>query len=110
MREIVSGIRTWAWFSQRHNYNFNGYLLQAPGGNVCIDPVEPDAATLEEIGRAGAVRILITNRNHVRAADAVRMRTGARMAIHPDDAAYARGQGVELDDELHVGDRVGPLV
>ena len=31
------------------------------------------------------------------------------LAIHPDDAAHARNQGTELDDELHVGDKIGPL-
>jgi hypothetical protein len=40
----------------------------------------------------------------------VRARTGARTAIHPADAAHARGQGAEIDDELQVGDKIGPLV
>ena len=40
----------------------------------------------------------------------VRTSTGARTAIHPDDAAYARGQGAELDDELQVGEKIGALV
>ena len=38
-----------------------------------------------------------------------RARLGARTAIHPEDADYARGQGAEIDDALEVGDRVGPL-
>lgn len=109
MREIVSGIFTWPWFSARHNYNFNGYLVQDAGGNLCIDPVEPEAATLDELGRLGVARVILTNRNHVRAANAVRFRTGARTAIHPDDAAYARGQSAEIDDALHVGEHLGPL-
>jgi glyoxylase-like metal-dependent hydrolase (beta-lactamase superfamily II) len=37
----------------------------------------------------------------------VRERTGARVAIHPADAAYAREQGTAIDTELEVGDRVG---
>jgi glyoxylase-like metal-dependent hydrolase (beta-lactamase superfamily II) len=110
MRDVLEGIRTWPWFSQRHGYNFNGYLLQVAAGNICIDPVEPDAATLNEIERAGASQILITNRNHLRAANVVRARTNARTLIHPDDAAYARAQGAELDGDLAVGERVGPLV
>ncbi len=109
MQEIVTGIFTWPWFSQRHGYNFNGFLLHDAGGNLCIDPVEPDAATLDEIAAHGVKHILLTNRNHVRAANAVRARTGARTAIHPQDAAYARSQGAELDGDLHVGERVGPL-
>ncbi len=110
MREIVSGIFTWPWFSAPHGYNFNGYLIADPGGNICVDPVEPDAAALADITRRGVARVIVTNRNHVRAANRVRAATGARTAIHPDDAAYARSQGAELDDELHVGDPVGPLI
>ncbi len=110
MREIVSGIFTWPWFSARHGYNFNGYLVRHAGGNLCIDPVEPDAMTLDEIARLGVGRILLTNRNHVRAANAIRSRTGARTAIHPDDAAHARSQSAEIDDTLAVGERVGPLL
>lgn len=110
MEEIVSGVFTWPWFSARHGYHFNGFWIREESGNLCIDPVEPDAATLDEIARLGVARILLTNRNHVRAANAVRERTGARVAIHPDDATYARGQGAVVDDALHAGERIGPLV
>ena len=57
----------------------------------------------------GVARILLTNRNHSRAANVVRKRTGAPIVIHADDAAYARGQGAEIDGELAAGERVGPL-
>jgi glyoxylase-like metal-dependent hydrolase (beta-lactamase superfamily II) len=110
MREILPAVYTWPWFSQPHGYNFNGWLVCHPGGNLCIDPVEPTAETLAELARQGVSRILLTNRNHVRAANQVRTRTGARTAIHPDDATYARGQNAELDGELHVGEKIGPLV
>src|SRR5437867_582211 len=109
MREIVSGIFTWPWFSERHGYNFNGHLVRHSDGNLCIDPVEPDASTLDELARAGVARILITNRNHVRAATAVRARTGARIAIHPDDAAHARAQGATIDEDLRVGEPAAPF-
>ncbi len=39
MREILSDFFTWPWFSEPHGYNFNGYLIRDPGGNICIDPV-----------------------------------------------------------------------
>jgi len=110
VREIVSDIFTWPWFSQPHGYNFNGYLIRHPAGNLCIDPVEPTEETLEEIARHGVARILLTNRNHSRAANRIRARTGARTAIHPADAAHARTQRTELDDEIRVGEKIGPLV
>ena len=110
MREILSGIWTWPWFSEPHGYNFNGHLILHEGGNLCIDPVEPTAADLEEIVRLGVHQILLTNRNHSRAANQIRARTGARTAIHPADAPHARKEGAVLDDELNLGDKVGPLV
>ncbi len=110
MREVIEGVFSWPWFSEPHGYNFNGHLILDAGGNLCIDPVEPSAAVIDEIAGLGVARILITNRNHSRAANAVRARTGARTAIHPDDAAHARGQGAELDAELRLGERIGPLV
>jgi glyoxylase-like metal-dependent hydrolase (beta-lactamase superfamily II) len=110
MQEIVSDVFTWPWFSEPHGYHFNGFLIRHAGGNLCLDPAEPTEEVLDELARHGVTRILLTNRNHVRAANRVRARTGARTAIHPDDAAYARGQWAELDDELKVGEKIGQLV
>ena len=110
MREVLSGIYTWPWFSEPHGYNFNGHLILHEDGNLCIDPVEPTAADLEEFVRLGVHQILLTNRNHSRAANQIRARTGARTAIHPADAPHARKEGAVLDDELNLGDKIGPLV
>ena len=109
MREILTDIYTWPWFSEPHGYNFNGHLIRHADGNLCIDPVEPAEEDLNELARYGVSRILVTNRNHSRAANKVRARTGARTAIHPADAAHARSEGAELDDELHIGRKIGPL-
>jgi len=109
VRELLPGIATWGKLSERHGYDFNGTFVRDAGGNLCIDPVEPDAATLDQLAKLGVARVLITNRNHVRAANAVRERTGAAVAIHPGDADYARSQGAQLDEALVVGERVGPF-
>ncbi len=108
MHELLPGIWSWSRRSERHGYDFNGTLVRHAAGNLCIDPVEPDAATLDRLAELGVARVLITNRNHVRAANAVRERTGALVAIHAADADYARGQGAQLDAALSVGERVGP--
>src|SRR5207244_6836314 len=78
-------------------------------GHPCSDPGEPPGEDLEQLGKYGVVRILITNRNRSRAANKVRARTGARTAIHPLAAPHARSEGAQLDDELHVGEKIGPL-
>jgi glyoxylase-like metal-dependent hydrolase (beta-lactamase superfamily II) len=110
MREILSGILTWPWYSARFGYDFNGFLVRRPdGANLVVDPVEPTADDLAVLAREGVARILLTNRNHFRAAAAVRERTGARVAIHPADAAFVREKGVPVDDALTPGDQVGPF-
>ena len=109
MNEIVPDIFTWAWFSEPHGYNFNGYLVRHGEGNLCIDPVPPSDENLTDIARMGVAIILLTNRNHSRAANVIRARTSARTLIHPDDAAHARSQGAAVDGELSIGDKIGPL-
>ena len=107
MREIVEGIFIWSWFSAPHGYEFNGYLIRHPEGNLCVDPVEPSADALARLEREGVARIVLTNRNHVRKAALVRERTGAPIAIHPADAAYAHEQGATIDADLVPGERIG---
>jgi glyoxylase-like metal-dependent hydrolase (beta-lactamase superfamily II) len=110
MREILTDIFTWPWFSEPHGYNFNGHFVRHPDGNLCIDPVEPSDEDMEELVKHGVSRILLTNRNHSRAANKVRARTGARTAIHAADASHARKEGAQLDDDLNPGAKVGPFV
>jgi glyoxylase-like metal-dependent hydrolase (beta-lactamase superfamily II) len=109
LNEIVPDIFTWAWFSEPHGYLFNGYLVRHSEGDLCVDPVPPSDEALDEIARMGVASILLTNRNHSRAANVVRERTGAKTLIHPDDAAHARSQGAAIDGELSIGKKSGPL-
>lgn len=109
MREIIADVFTWAWFSQPHGYDFNGHLVRHPTGNLLIDPVAPGDAELDELVRSGAATIVLTNRNHSRAANLLRSRTGARTLIHPGDAPHARAQGTDIDGNLVIGEMVGPF-
>ncbi len=117
MREFLPGVLSWSWFSEPHGYDFNGTLLlnaetsfrrcSGPQGNLCVDPVDPTEEVLDRLAKEGVAQILITNRNHTRAANRVRERTSARVVIHSADAAYARDQGTAIDAELEVGERAG---
>ncbi len=109
MREIVTNILSWSWFSEPHGYNFNGYLIRDPGGNICVDPVEPTEDDLNAIVHEGVMNIILTNRNHSRASNRVRARTGAQTLIHAEDADHAGSQDTELDGELIIGSLIGPL-
>ncbi len=111
MRNIVSDILTWPWFSEPHGYNFNGHLVRDPGGNVCIDPVEPTEDDLDALVREGVAWIILTNRNHSRAANRVRARTGARTMIHAADAtsSHAQNQLPEAVTDIPAGARRAAL-
>src|SRR5512143_3008692 len=90
MNEIVPDVLTWSRLSERHGYDFNGHLVRHPEGNLCIDPVEPSEAVLDQIAGIGATRILLTNRNHTRAANLLRSRLGARTSIQTPTMRAAR--------------------
>lgn len=109
MREILEGIHCWSRLSEPHGYDFNGHFVEMPGGNLVIDPVEPGEEGLDWIVSRGVAQILVTNRNHSRAANRIREATKAETLIHPDDARHARMQGCEVDGDLRPGSQVGPL-
>ena len=109
MLEIVTDILTWSWYSEPHGYDFNGYLIRDPDGNICVDPVEPTEDDIDAIAQEGVANIILTNRNHSRASNRVRARTGAQTVIHADDAEHAGSQNTQLDGELIIGNRIGPL-
>ena len=109
MNEIVPDVFTWSRWSEPHGYEFNGYLVRHTEGNLCIDPVLPEEEVLSQIERLGVAKILLTNRNHARAANRVRERTRAPVLIAPDDAQHAKDQGTTIDGALSPGDAIGPL-
>lgn len=109
LRELLPDVFTWPWFSERHGYDFNGYLFRHASGNIAVDPVQMSDAVLDALGRLGVQRIVITNRNHTRDSRHLRERCRARLAIHPADAPHAASEGAVIDDELRVGERVGPF-
>ena len=78
METIAGDIPSWSWFSEPYGYTFNSFLIPSADGNICIDPVEPSEEGLVELARSDVSRILLSNRNHVRACNQVRARTGAR--------------------------------
>jgi len=109
VREFSPGILAWSRPSPPHGYDFNGTFVLDRAGNLCIDPVEPSEEDMTQLEAQGVSRILLTNRNHGRAANQVRDRTGATVEIHASDADHARKQGIGIDDTLEVTQRVGPF-
>ena len=109
MRELLPGIFTWARRSEPHGYDFNGFLVRRPEGNIVIDPVDPSEDDRAAIVLAGARSVVLTNRNHSRASNWVRERTGAVVLMHAADTDHARQQGTLIDAPLVPGRQVGPF-
>lgn len=108
LRELIAGVESWAWPSPRFGYDFNGTYF--PDARIVVDPVDPSNEELARLVAGGVDRIVLTNRNHFRAAAQLRAATGARVAVHPADAPFVRGQGVVVDDDLALGQELGPFV
>ena len=70
----------WSTFDESRNLDFHSVLWTRPGGNVAIDPLPLSGHDARHLAELGGVRwIVLTNSDHVRAAEAVRERTGAEL-------------------------------
>ncbi|HEY5348437.1 MAG TPA: hypothetical protein VIJ64_01860 [Candidatus Lustribacter sp.] len=65
---IVPGVATWSrWQADRAMF-FNAWFVAGEGGNMVVDPLEPDADDLAYVAERGLAAVVITNRDHERAA------------------------------------------
>lgn len=69
MRQILSGIWQWSWFSDEKKLDFNGLFLTVGEHRVLVDPPPMTPADIQQIQRGGRVDyIVVTNRDHLREA------------------------------------------
>jgi Metallo-beta-lactamase superfamily len=76
-----SDLFTWSCFDAERNIDFNSIAWIRPEGNVLIDPLplsEHDWLHLRSLG--GAAWIVITNSDHIRAAQEIAQKTSAQIA------------------------------
>src|SRR6478672_10464035 len=72
---------SWSTYSEKLDIDFNAFVLVRGGQNVAIDPLPlspHDHAHLEKLG--GLSWVLVTNADHVRAAEDVARAFGAKIA------------------------------
>ena len=104
MREIVHDIQVWSVFSNEKGYAFNGYAVSTEGGTVLIDPPQPAEDGWDTIDLLEPFAgVWITNRNHSRAAAALRERYGLTVWAHEADAERLEAGA---DRTLHGGERI----
>lgn len=87
LAKILPDVWRWTWFSQDKGMEFNGHALRLPAGLVLVDPVysgDDDWEPLDLLGRPSA--ILLTNKDHERAAGELHDRYGAPVWVHEADA------------------------
>ncbi len=103
----ISGAWMWSAWQPDRGMNFNSYLFERDDGCVAVDPLPVDDSAVESLRDLGGVHtVALTNRDHQRAAAALRELFGARIiAPHgeaalfniPIDAVFAH------DDEVFPG-------
>ena len=94
----------WSHFDEARNIDFHGLLWVRDGGNVVVDPMplcDHDRAHLEALG--GASWVLVTNSDHVRAAEGLAKDLGAQLA---GPAAERETLGIRCARYLADGDEL----
>ena len=87
MKTIAPGIQQWSFFSQDKQLDFNGLLLTVNDHCILVDPPPMDAADRTAILKGRTVDyVLLTNRDHVREAEACRRDFKAKVYAPEADA------------------------
>ncbi|HEX3462610.1 MAG TPA: cupin domain-containing protein [Candidatus Elarobacter sp.] len=74
---VVPGVWSWSVWQPDRGLDFNAFFAEQAAGNLVVDPLEPDDATLAELRERGVAAVLVTNRDHERASARVAEATGA---------------------------------
>ena len=85
-KTVVPGVWSWSRWQPDRGLDFNGFFVETPGGNLVVDPIEPDDQTLAELRERGVAAVLVTNRDHERSTAAVAAATGAQVIASALDA------------------------
>jgi glyoxylase-like metal-dependent hydrolase (beta-lactamase superfamily II) len=99
VKRLADGIHTWAVYSQEKQLDFNGLHLQVGDERLLVDPVPFDADEIDALGAPSL--IVLTNKDHRRAAVEARARFGAPVWIHRRDQPLV---GCEVDGVFDDGD------
>jgi uncharacterized cupin superfamily protein len=83
---VVPGVWSWSQWQPDRGLDFNSFFVEHAEGNLVVDPLEPDAETLADLIARGVAAVLVTNRDHERAAASVAQATGAPLIASELDA------------------------
>lgn len=104
MKEILPGIYQWSWFSEEKGYDFNGHIIVSGAERVTIDPPPLSDADGEWSQKQGPIAgIILTNRDHVREAEAYRKQFKTIVLAPAQDAPL---MGIKIDRTFKDGDHL----
>jgi methionine-rich copper-binding protein CopC len=83
---IVPGIMTWSRWQPDRAMFFNAWLVQTDAGHLAVDPLEPDADDLAQMDALPMYAVVVTNRDHERAAAVLAARYGIPVFAPEPDA------------------------
>jgi len=87
MKQLLSGIWQWSWFSEEKQLDFNGLFLTIGGHTILIDPPPMTAEAKFLIRRNGPVDyIIVTNRDHARESTAYQVEFACQLYVPKPDA------------------------
>ena len=84
---IVPGVATWSRWQADRSMFFNAWFVTGDSGNFVVDPLEPDADDLAFVDERGLAAVVVTNRDHERAAAAFAQRYGVQVIASLPDAS-----------------------
>lgn len=104
-KTCIDGVAMWSRWQPERGLYFNSYFVQGDGENLLVDPLPLEEPDVEHIKATGGVAwIVITNRDHERAARAAAECFGARIAASGPDSSE---MSVEVALTLCDGDAIG---
>jgi uncharacterized cupin superfamily protein len=101
---IVPGISMWSVWQPDRNVHFNSFFIASEQGHFVVDPLDGGDAVMEHIASAGGIAwIVVTNRDHERAARLFAGRFSAQIAASAGDAPLL---SVDVARQLNAGDDI----
>lgn len=101
---VVDGIAMWSRWQPDRGVDFNSWLVEGPEGAFIVDPLEPpDESVLARCRAANVRAIVVTNRDHERAAAMFVRELGASVIASAADAPQL---GIAVDRPVSAGDDV----
>lgn len=99
---VIPGFWMWSQWQPDRSVFFNSYFIEAPSGNLLVDPLPIDDALERAIvERGGVAWIVVTNRDHERATADAATRFTAKVAASTPEAELLT---VSVDRTLAAGE------